>query len=363
MNAHAHPDPDLSATLASLSLATPFAAPPPPRRLGGSLPLLVVVFALLAGGAAYAFLPLRFFGEDAGRSNAVTASVPAADTQTQAGIAPASPLATMSRAVTGSGHVIALAEVSVHARRGGTVAELGADIGTRVSSGQVLLRLDDPDLRFALNAAELARDRARLELKARHFDVKEAEAAARRTRTLSAKGALGEQAARDAGAAAERAANRAAQAKGDLAEAELAVSRAVQALEDLTVRAPISGVVTARDARLGEAILAQADARGDVALFTITDPDRLALDVDIAETALGDVAVGQRGEAVLDAYPDRPFAVTVTRIAPVASAERGTIALRLAIPDPPPGMRPAMAARVTLQTAVELASVPSGQEP
>ncbi|WAP68065.1 efflux RND transporter periplasmic adaptor subunit [Jiella pelagia] len=245
----------------------------------------------------------------------------------------------------------------------GRSRSLGADIGTRVSSGQVLLRLDDPDLRFALNAAELARDRARLELKARHFDAKEAEAAAHRAWTLSAKGALGEQAARDATAAVERTAILAAQAEGHLAEAELAVSRAVQALEELTVRAPIAGIVTARDARLGEAILAQVDARGDAPLFTIIDPSRLALDVDIAETALADVEVGHRGEAVLDAYPDRPFAVTVTRIAPVASAERGTIALRLAFSDAPPGMRPAMAARVTLQTADDLASVPSGHKP
>ena len=363
MNAHAHPDPDLSATLASLSLATPRAAPPPPRRLGGSLPLLLVTVALLAGGVAYAVLPLRFFGADGERPAAATAAVPAADPQAQAGTAPAAPLATPSRAVTGSGHVVALAQASVHARRGGTVAELSADIGTRVSSGQVLLRLDDPELRFALSAAELARDRARLELKARRFDAREAEAAARRASTLSAKGVLGAQAARDAGAAAERAASLAAEAKGGLAAADLAVARAVQALDELTVRAPIAGIVTARDARLGEAVLAQADARGDAPLFTITDPDRLALDVDIAETALGDVRVGQRGEAVLDAFPDRPFAVTVTRIAPVASAERGTIALRLAITDPPPGMRPAMAARVTLRTADALASIPSGRNP
>ncbi|KQT65838.1 hypothetical protein ASG54_03285 [Aureimonas sp. Leaf460] len=261
------------------------------------------------------------------------------------------PLATLAppqRHVAGSGHVVALTQVAVQSRRGGTIVELVADVGDAVTVGQMLLRLDAPDLRFALRATELARRRAELALAARRLDAADAEALGRRMAALAESGTVNGQSARDAGTAAERSANFVDQAAESLAEAELAVSKARQAIDELTIRAPIAGVVSVRAANLGEMILAQVDARDDALLFTITDPARLAVDIDIAETNVAAVQPGLKGEAILDAYPDRPFAVMVQRVAPVASAERGTLALRLAILDPPVGIRPAMAVRVSL---------------
>ncbi|MGO7206416.1 efflux RND transporter periplasmic adaptor subunit, partial [Rhizobium ruizarguesonis] len=57
---------------------------------------------------------------------------------------------------------------------------------------------------------------------------------------------------------------------------------------------------------------------------------------------------GLRGEAVLDGFPDRPFAVEVSKIAPMISREKGTVTLRLSLSSPPSDMRPAMAARIRL---------------
>jgi RND family efflux transporter MFP subunit len=250
--------------------------------------------------------------------------------------------------VTGSGHVVALREAAVHPRRGGVITAVHVDVGSTVRVGDVLAEIDDPELRFALREAELARDHARLVLAARRLDAEEARDRAGRMTDLGTHGAVSTQAARDAATAAAQAVNVRDQAAQDLARAELDVVRASEIVSDLTLRAPLAGVVSARRARVGEAILSQADARAEVPLFTITDPHRLALDVDIAETALAVIGSGTRGAAVLDAYADTSFTVEVARIAPVASAERGTIAVRLTIPDPPPGIRPSMAVRVDL---------------
>lgn len=379
MNSHAHPDPHLSETLASLTLG---ARPPKGRRARrGRRTLAALALVIAAGGALLWHVsppdivtavgtfadrlgaPLRtlrpvprdFPAEAATSAQAVA---PGATARTSglasatAYAAPSDPIASVP-IITGSGHVVALAEAAVHARRGGTIEALPVDVGDPVKAGDVLARLDDPDLRFALDAAIVARDRARLVLAARRLDADEARDKARRMSELGARGVVSGQTSRDAGTAAARSTNLIDQATEELASADLAVAKAREAVADLVLRAPIDGVVSARTARLDEAILSQADARDEAPLFVVTDPHRLALDVDIAETALAAVRLGARGTAVLDAFPDRSFAVAVERIAPVASAERGTVALRLAILEAPAGIRPAMAARITLPGALQ----------
>jgi multidrug efflux pump subunit AcrA (membrane-fusion protein) len=74
----------------------------------------------------------------------------------------------------------------------------------------------------------------------------------------------------------------------------------------------------------------------------------MVIDADVAETNIAALRPGLRGEAVLDGFPDRPFAVEVLRLAPVASVEKGTISLRLSFIDPPQGIRPNMAARIRI---------------
>ncbi|MEH6721614.1 MAG: efflux RND transporter periplasmic adaptor subunit [Aurantimonas endophytica] len=375
MNALAHPDPRLSEKLNALSLTSaPSGSRPRVRRGGWALPVLGILALVAMGVAAVPILSgvrldtvldtsdwsaIGASPSDASGSSRATRTAPTDPAATGTPVPPPPPAASV---VTGSGHVVALAEARVHPRRGGAIAWLAADVGTVVTAGQVLLRLDDPETSFAQQAAELARDRARLVLAARRLDQDEAQTAARRLAGLARSGAVNAQMAIDADSAASRAANLVDQAAQNVAEAGLALDRARQAVSELTITAPIAGIVTARSARLGETVLAQVDARGDAPLFTITDPDRLGIDVDIAETAIAAMRPALRGEAVLDGYPDHPFAVEIVRIAPVASAERGTVALRLSPLAPPPGIRPAMAVRVRIETdaAVNAAATSQG---
>ena len=75
----------------------------------------------------------------------------------------------------------------------------------------------------------------------------------------------------------------------------------------------------------------------------------MVIDADVAETNIALMRPGLRGEAVLDGFPDRPFAVEVSRIAPMPSREKGTVTLRLSLSSPPSDMRPAMAARIRIR--------------
>jgi multidrug efflux pump subunit AcrA (membrane-fusion protein) len=96
-------------------------------------------------------------------------------------------------------------------------------------------------------------------------------------------------------------------------------------------------------------VLARADSvRESQSLLTVTDATSMVIDADVAETNISPLRPGLHGEAVLDGFPDRPFAIEVLRLAPVASVEKGTITLRLSFADPPQGIRPNMAARIRI---------------
>lgn len=95
-------------------------------------------------------------------------------------------------------------------------------------------------------------------------------------------------------------------ARVDLAEAQVALIDA--RIAQLTLVAPIDGVVTTRSINVGET------ATAGVSLLTISDLDTLKLVVYIPETQIGRVRLGAPVGISVDAYPTRTFTGEVVRI-------------------------------------------------
>lgn len=269
----------------------------------------------------------------------------------------ARPAPPVAAEIAGSGYVVATRWTTVHAKHEGRITHIAVDLGDPVKAGQPLIQLDNADARFALERARTMRLKARQSLEAQTLDQAQTRATLERHERLAAQGAVARQTLEETVLAARLAANAVAQAEQALADAELSVRIAQEALAELTVRAPFAGTVTRLDAHVGDTVLARADTvRDQQGLLTITDMSSLIIDADVAETHLARLQPGLRGEAVLDGFADRPFGVRVLRLAPTASAEKGTITLRLVITGAPPGARPHMAARVR----IALATTPTG---
>ena len=107
-----------------------------------------------------------------------------------------------------------------------------------------------------------------------------------------------------------RGAVRAARAQIKVAEAVAAQTGADVA--ELTIRAPFDGIVLTRAAEPG-----QVTAPGQP-LITLLDPQSLYLRAYVPEGQIGLVAVGRRGEVILDSDPESPLRAEVSRIDPEA---------------------------------------------
>lgn len=253
--------------------------------------------------------------------------------------------------ITGSGFVVAPRIVTVFSKYEGEIASVGVSIGDRVEAGQVIVRIDDVSAGFSLEQAKADSDAAKLVLDGKILALKQADSSLQRNTVLSAKSAVSIQTVEEAQTARDAAVNAVDQARQSYARAQLGVKIAQEHVDALTVRAPISGTVTRLDAHVGGRVLARVDSiKENESLLTITDTKTLVIDADVAETNIGELSPGLRGEAVLDGFPDKPFATEILQLWPVASAEKGTIRLRLALLDPPDGTMPNMAVRIRIST-------------
>ncbi len=84
------------------------------------------------------------------------------------------------------------------------------------------------------------------------------------------------------------------------------------------IRAPISGVVSSRDIKLGQHIDVGATA------FRVTDTSRLVAYLKIPQTELAKFSVGHLSNVHVDAMPEETFVATITLISPTVDTTNGT---------------------------------------
>ena len=97
--------------------------------------------------------------------------------------------------------------------------------------------------------------------------------------------------------------------KAQVAQAEAALTEARSLLDDLTIHAPATGVITTRIVNTGEVVAAGSP------MFDIVDLDRLYLKVYIPEKVIGKVRLGLPAHIYTDAFPDKPFPAKIRYIA------------------------------------------------
>jgi RND family efflux transporter MFP subunit len=117
----------------------------------------------------------------------------------------------------------------------------------------------------------------------------------------------------------------------DNAQSTLEQSRASLKLQEiqvrnLTIRAPINGVITSRDIQEGQLVSSGV-------AFQIMNPETLRLEIDVEERNVARMRVGQKAEVTLDALGGEVFEAEVTRINPSVDPATLTVKVVLEFPE------------------------------
>jgi RND family efflux transporter MFP subunit len=137
------------------------------------------------------------------------------------------------------------------------------------------------------------------------------------------------------------------------AKAQLDV--ALQDLDNCTVRSPFKGIAVSKDAQIGEMVSPVSAGGGftRTGIATIVDMNSLEIEVDVNESYIAKVSIGQKVEATLDAYPDWQIPSTVRTVIPTADRQKATVKVRIAFDALDPRILPDMGVKVSFLSSEE----------
>jgi len=126
-----------------------------------------------------------------------------------------------------------------------------------------------------------------------------------------------------------------------------------QQIEDMVIRAPFDGVITAKNAQPGEMMSPIAGGAGftRTGIGTIVDMTSLEIEVDVNEAYINRVSPGQPVDAVLDSYDDWTIPARVIAIIPTADRDRATVRVRIGFEELDPRILPDMGVKVSFRSA------------
>ena len=247
-----------------------------------------------------------------------------------------------------SGYVVARQQATVSAEVTGKLTEVRVEEGMQVDTGQVLARLDAGTERAQLELARAQRNAARSALQEIRVELENARRTQRRERALRRRELSSQAALDDAATAVQRLEARLASSRDELEVAERNLALAQQRLDELTIRAPFTGIVIAKAAQPGEMVSPISAGGGftRTGICTIVDMDSLEIELDVNEAYIKRVSERQRAIAVLDAYPDWEIPAEVIAIVPTADRQKATVRVRVGLLEEDARILPEMGVKV-----------------
>lgn len=260
-----------------------------------------------------------------------------------------------------TGYVTARRQATVSAQITGTLTQVLIEEGERVESGQVLATLEDTAQKATLAQAQAGLRAAQAQLAQFQAQLAQSRRDQARSEELAARKLVPAQAAEIARTQVDTQSAQLEAQRKQVEVAEAGVRAAQVQLDYCTVRAPFSGVVTAKAAQVGE-IVSPLSAGGGftrTGVGTIVDMDSLEVEVDVTESYINRVQPRQPAQAVLDAYPDWKIPAHVIAIIPSADRGKATVKVRVALEQKDPRLLPEMGVRVSFMEEAK----PAAAEP
>ena len=126
-------------------------------------------------------------------------------------------------------------------------------------------------------------------------------------------------------------------------------------LAKTTVRSPIDGIVTARRVEEGEVAVIGVQSSPGTVLLTISDMSVVESEMEVDETSIPSVAVGQEARIRIDAFPNQSFQGSVTEVgsSPILTTsvtEAIKFKVKIRIENPPKGIKPGLSVQADILT-------------
>ena len=272
--------------------------------------------------------------------------------------------------VTASGNIRAGRVVDISSDVSARVTELLIDEGDDVVLDQLLLRLDPTQFEASVSRTEASLNQARAQVRQQEATLQRATRDFQRLSDLFTRDSLlvARQLLDDADTDMELASRSLESARFGVDQAVASLDEANERLSKTVFRAPIAGKVTRLNIEEGETVIVGTMNNPGSLVLTISELSRAEAVLEVDETDVPYIAVGDSTILELDAFPNRLFGGVVTEIGnsairpPAASAGSGQAAaidfeVVITMDDPPGGIRPDLSVTADIITATTKSSL------
>jgi HlyD family secretion protein len=274
--------------------------------------------------------------------------------------------------VSASGKIQPKRFVNISADTSGRVTDLAVNEGDRVTKGQFLLQIDPRNLRTrvqsgeaSLGAARSQLEQTRLSLDSARTALKQAEDAYRRQQNLDKGGLTTRE-------TVERAENELKMRRADLSSQEqnlrtlqLRIEQEQATLENartdlskVRIESPIDGIITRRNVEQGETAVVGTMNNAGTILLQVADMSVIEAEVEVDETDIPNVQLGQTAKVTVDAISGKTFTAKVTEIgnSPIqttgqAASQATNFKVTLQVEGEIPDVRPGFTCTAEITTA------------
>lgn len=228
-----------------------------------------------------------------------------------------------------SGKLEALESANIVPKMPGKVALITVDLGSQIKAGDVLMRLEADELAAAVSQAEAALASAQASFEVSRVNYE-------RGRRLLEQGAISQS---DFDSKFELAYKTGAQ---QVAQARAALNMANANYSNTVVTAPFSGVVTAKNANVGEFVSTSSP------VITLVNLDKVFVQANVNEYWINQLKEGQKVKVKVTAALDTLFEGTITNIALAANTSTKAFPVKVQIDNAGHVLKPGMFAEVQL---------------
>lgn len=260
--------------------------------------------------------------------------------------------------VTANGQIDAQRKVDLSANVMGQIVNLAVREGDVVKKGDFLLQIDQKQLAASAQGAEASMRALFSDRDSARATLAEAQRTWERARNNFEQKIIPAAELDRARASLDSARANVSAIEQRIQQARANLAAARDTLSKTTMTAPMSGIITALPVEEGEVAVIGTMNNPGTKLLTIADMSVVEAVMEVDETDIPNVRVGQRATVTIDAYPNKTFEGTVTEVgsSPMTgtsvsgSAEAVNFEVKIQLANPPEGVRPGFSASADIIT-------------
>lgn len=234
------------------------------------------------------------------------------------------------------------AAVTVAPKTSGRVAKLFVTVGERVKEGQLLGQLAKDELAEELREAQASLRVAQATHKGRQAELENLKRRQQNVNVLAGKQLVSREEVNNLETQVLSAESQVDLTKAQMLQMQARLDNARIRLAHTEVRSPFAGHVSRRMVDRGALVSPSTP------LFEVVDIDRVKVGIAVVEGDYRKVSLGQPVAVKVDAYPDKRFGGTITRMSPVLDPGTRTAGAEIELDNPDGLLKPGMFARTTI---------------